>query len=294
MHIHLGRSEGHLQSIELSHVNHHKALPHINKLIQSSLKNYVHDIHKICVEHSFLNDEDYQALTSLFVQCDQLHDIHLHANHIDLEHLIDLFAVLSGKKLNSLCVTDNWMGEDCSDDLFAFLTRQHNLRSIDFSLNWLGDKGVISLLESLNTNLQQLQLSCNDFKLDGIAAICDFINQCKKLRQLDISYNRFDVRAAEKIAGFIKKNDSVVSLKINSNDIKDHGAMLIAEALKHNNKLESLDLSDNCISIDAARQLIVGGLENGAMKYLDLRHNELGQEKINNIKGWQGVMEVVV
>lgn len=294
MHIHLGGENGCLQSIELTRVNHHKALPHLSKLIANDTTGNLHTINKICIENSILNDLDYHALHVIFHECNELHDIKLNSNHIDLAHLIELFSVLPHKQLTSISLTDNWIGEKVSSEAFEFLTSQQELFSIDFSLNWLGDKGVCTLLDALNNNIHQLQLSCNDFQLEGMAAICHFTLQCHALHELDISYNRLDAASAKQIARIIHGSNSIKSIKANSNQLSDAGAALIVDAMQGSRQLEALDLSDNGISLMGAKNLIEGALKTGTVKHLDLRHNALNQSAIEHIKDWHGIMDVLV
>jgi Ran GTPase-activating protein (RanGAP) involved in mRNA processing and transport len=294
MHIHLGQSDGYLKSIELTRVSHHKALPHLCQLIRTNKNGHFHTLNKICVENSVLNDKDYVALEDIFHHSHDLHEVTLHANHIDLGHLIELFSALPGDKLTSISLTDNWIGEKISNDFFEFLTHQSALNHIDFSLNWLGDKGVIALLESIHKNLQQLQLSCNDFHLEGMKAIRQFILQCQHVSELDISYNRLDAKAAEQIASIISESDTISSIKANSNQMSDQGAELIADAMKPNTKLAFLDVSDNGITCQGAKHLIERALATRQIKRLDLRHNALNREDIKPSQGWGTALEVLV
>lgn len=292
MHIHFGKVGDYLQSVEITRALHHKALPHLCKLIKSNKNGHLHTLNKICVEKSALNDDDYYALEDIFFQCHNLHEIKLYANHMDTEHVSNLFSAFQGNNLTTISLTDNWIGERVSMDFFKFLNNQTTLQYLDFSLNWLGDQGMAALLESINKNILQLLVSCNDFHLVGMKAICHFISQCNQISDLDISYNRLDAKATEYIASIISKSDTISSIKANSNQIGDSGAMLIADAIKQNDTLTSLDVSDNKISWRAAKYLIESALATGKIKYLDLRHNGFHKKDILPNQFWLNSLDV--
>ena len=281
MHIHFGRSNGYIQSIELTQVSHHKALPHINKLLSEN--GYSDPIHKIQVENSVVNNEDYAALQTIFHQCKALNEIKLNSNHIDSEHMYELFSALPGKQLMSISFTDNWIGEKIPNNFFEFMLTQQSIQFLDFSLNWLGDSGIIKLVDSISHNVHRLQLSCDDFQVEGLIAIRHFILQCSQLSELDISYNNLDANSAKQIAGIIGESDCISSIKANSNQFGDKGAALIADALKYNDKMINLDVSDNGISNIGAKDLVKSVSKKAVMRQLDLRHNPINPDEIDQI-----------
>lgn len=283
MHIHLGGTEGHLQSIELDRVNHHKALVHLNKLITCKKPEHFKTIHKIHIEHSILNNDDFSALENIIKHCSELLEVKLDSNHIDMSHAHDLLCALSVNHLKSLSFTDNWIGDKISEDFFEFLTTQQQMTSLDFSLNWLRDKGIVKLIESISSNLEQLQLSCNDFNSDGMMAISNFVVKSSSLAELDISYNRLDAKSAEYLAKVIKESHQITSIKANSNQLGDGGAAIIADALNQKLNPIRLDLSDNKISYAGAKCLIDCVSADGVKRHLDLRHNPLNKEDLHKI-----------
>lgn len=294
MHIYFGKAGNYLQSVEITRALHHKVLPHLCKLLKSNKNGHLHTLNKICVEKSSLNDDDYFALEDIFFQCPDLCEIKFYANHMDTEHISDLFSALQGNKLTTISLTENWIGGRVSADFFKFLNNQTALEYVDFSLNWLGDNGMSALLESINKNILQLLLSCNDFHLDGMKAICHFVLQCDQISELDISYNRLDTKATEYIASIINKSDTISSIKANSNQIGDHGALLLAEAIKKNDTLTSLNVSDNRISWKAATYLIESALAMGKINHLDLRHNRFHDKDIKRMQFWPNSINVLI
>lgn len=283
MHIHLGGDHGHLQSIELTRVNHHMVLPHLNKLISCNKPEHFKTINKIHVDHSLLNKDDYFALENIINHCSELAIVQLDSNHIDKNQAYELFRALSETHLKSLSFTDNWIGEKISSNFFEFMRKQQQITCLDFSVNWLRDNGIITLVESLSPCLEKLQLSCNDFHLDGMRAISVFVAKNPLLSELDISYNHLDAKSAEPIADVIKKSDGIASIKANSNQLGDRGAAIIADALNQNPKPIHLDLSDNDISDKGVTHLLDCAAIDGIRIQLDLRHNPINKIELGTM-----------
>ena len=297
MHIHLGGDHGHLQSIELTQVNHHKVLPHLNKLISCNKPEHFQTINKIQIENSSLNNSDYSALENIINHCSELFVVQLNSNHIDTLHAHELLSTLTETHLKSLSFTDNWIGEKISKDFFDCMKNQQEMTSLDLSLNWLRDKGIITLVESLNPSLDKLNLSCNDFHYDGMLAISHFVVNNPNLTELDISYNHLDAKSALPLANIIKTSESITSIKANSNQLGDEGSAIIADALSQNLRSIELDLSDNNISDKGVKRLLDCAGNNNVTIKLDLRHNPINKmglgQMIQAKQGQYPLMEVV-
>lgn len=277
MHIHLGGDHGHLNSIELTRVNHHKALPHLNKLISCNKPEHFKTIQKIHIDNSSFDNSDYSALENIINHCTTLLEVELDSNHIDTMHAHNLLNALTETRVKSLSFTDNWIGENIPKNYFSCMKDQQEMTELDFSLNWLRDKGIISLIESLNPCLKKLNLSCNDFHFEGMKAICHFTIKNTQLTELDISYNHVDANSVKILADIIKKNGSITSIKANSNQIGDEGAAVIANALSQVNRPILLDLSDNNISDKGVKHLLNCVSTNKTNIQLHLRHNPLNK-----------------
>ena len=272
MSVHLGRQQGHLKSIELNRVTYHKALPHLDKFI-SNQHEHQHTLRKIHIEHSSLNDDDHFALKHIFNCCLEICIIELISNHFNLAQANSVLRDLSANHLRSLRFTDNWIGEKVPESFFECIRAQFEINNLDFSENWLRDRGVSQLVQFINPSLKKLHLSCNDFSLEGMKAICKFILDSHQLVELDVSYNHIDSKAASHISRMIHDSNSLNSLKINSNHLGDHGAFAIADALHQKPSTFNLDVSDNQISIEGAKYLINAFCSQATKKHINLKHN---------------------
>ncbi|KTC79850.1 Leucine Rich repeats (2 copies) [Legionella cherrii] len=276
MTIRLKHDGGTLEAIELVHLQHHLAIPHLMKYLQSKGSKQCKSIKKISVDHSCLNDKDYFALHDILKLSSKVNEISFEANHIDTDRIAYLFESLPSKELNKVKFTDNWIGDKISSDFFSFLNTK-KLAVLDLSLNWLRDIGVQRLLNAIdaNTELNELVLSCNDFGLDGMKALRYFVLEHPSLKILDISYNNLNERCAEEISAMITESRSLTHLNVRSNKIGDAGAELIAQSLKSNNNLKYVDLSDNKISETGLSQLVREAEAHSHLEDLILKHNDL-------------------
>ncbi len=276
MTVRLKHDHGKLEEIELFQLQHHLALPHLKKYLQSKGSKQCKSIKKISVDHSRLDDKDYHALHDILKLLSKVNEISFYSNHIDTDHITYLFESLSSKKLDKIKLVDNWIGEKIPSDFFFFLQKK-KLRVLDLSLNWLRDAGVQHLLEAIeaNTELNELALSCNDFGLGGMKALHHFVSQHSTLEILDISYNNLDEKCAKEISTMITESNSLTHLNLRSNKIGDTGAEFIAQALKSNKNLKYVDLSDNRISETGLSQLVREAVAHDKLAGLVLKHNHL-------------------
>ena len=276
MTIRLKHDHGKLEVIELIHLHHHFAMPHLKKYLQSRGSIRCKSIKKIIVDHSSLDNNDYKALHDILKLSSKVNEITFCANHIDTNDITYLFDSLSSKKLNTIKFVDNWIGDKIPANFFSFLKKK-KLSVLDFSLNWLRDKGIQLLLDAIdvNTELNELVLSCNDFGLAGMKAVRHFVLKHPTLKILDISYNNLNEVCTKEIAIMITESHSLTHLNIRSNKIRDKGAHLIAQALKSNNNLKHVDLSDNEISETGLTQLLREAEAHDKLEGLVLKHNRL-------------------
>lgn len=115
MAIRLKHENGKLESIELMQVQHHLALPHLNKYLQSKGKRRCKFI-KISIDHSNLNGKDYDALHDILKLASKVNEISFNANHIDTNDIRYLFDSLPRRKLNTIKFIDNWIGDKIPSD----------------------------------------------------------------------------------------------------------------------------------------------------------------------------------
>ena len=292
MSIHLAHRQGQLNAVFLDHIHHHRAFAHLSTLLREHKPDQgFNQIDTIQIKNSKLNDFDYQSLQSIFRECDHLQHIKLQGNDMDCIHAYQLLAELSDKKLCTLTFTDNWIGQALCEGFFDFMQQQKQLESINLSLNWLGDEGIIELLKALNPNTHRLNLSCNDFYKNGLEAICHYLLCKDHVEEIDISYNNLDEGSAEKIAVVLKENHSLHKIRINSNHLNSRGCGLIAESLQYNQGLASLDISDNSLSTRDAKNLIQSACASPTLKQLNLRSNGLIR---GNLGRWPGHLQVFI
>lgn len=274
MTIRLKHDHGKLDAIELTYLDHHLALPHLNRYLMSKGSRRCKAIKKIVIDHSNLNNKDYIALHDILKLSSKIKEISFKSNHIDTNDVAYLFDSLGGKELKTVKLVDNWIGDKISANFFSFL-KNKKIAVLDLSLNWLRDIGVMHLLDTLDarTELTELRLSCNDFGLSAMKALRHFVSRHPSLTALDISYNQLNGACVEEISTMISESHSLTYLNIRSNKIGDEGANYIAQALKSNNNLRHIDLSDNEILESGLSRLLQVAETHDKLENLILKYN---------------------
>ena len=75
MTIRLKHEQGKLDAIELMHLNNHLTLPHLKKYLKSKGAWRCRSIKKIMIDHSNLDNQDYNALHDIFKLTSKINEI---------------------------------------------------------------------------------------------------------------------------------------------------------------------------------------------------------------------------
>lgn len=245
MFIKIHSDSGQIQSITVDKMNSHKVLVHLERIFDKAEAKSITNIH---LKRSLLNHLDYQALENIIQRSHELRHLSLRSNHIDTDHSFNIFNAISSLKIDTIDFTDNWIGENVDKSYFKFLNNLSGITSLDFSLNWLRDKGIMTLVNALNPNLKKLNLCCNDFSTEGVMGIYEYVKESSELKEIDISYNNLGSDASVYIANIIKECPSLEVINLNSNQLQDNGLLRIIDALKIRKEYLNIDLSDNGLS----------------------------------------------
>ena len=117
-----------------------------------------------------------------------------------------------------------------------------------YSGQGLKDVGCIRICEELISDhkVAHLDLTGNDIRADGAAAIGRLLARNSALRSLNLEWNMVGVRGGViTIASALKANRSLKELDLRNNRIAPDGATLLGEMLRYNNTLTHLDLRWN-------------------------------------------------
>ena len=183
----------------------------------------------------------------------------LFANHIDSLGCIEIFKLFGGK-----------------DDNQGFC----NLKSLDLTLNGIGDEGVKYLTTALinnNCKLNSLGLERNEITDKGVKHLTKaLINNNCKLNSLGLEWNKITDKGVEHLTkALINNNCKLNSLGLEWNKITDKGVEHLTKALINNNcKLNSLGLEWNKIT-DKGVEHLTKALINNNCKLISLNLKDM-------------------
>jgi Leucine-rich repeat (LRR) protein len=116
--------------------------------------------------------------------------------------------------------------------------RPDTIKSLDFSKNMLGKKGLVTVLAFIQMlpSMETLNLSDNYLDNDSVVLLCDELESYPHLRMLDISKNPISRPAAVRLARFVVKSPSLRSLHmhdtlVSSASVEKMRAVLEAKCL---------------------------------------------------------------
>ena len=102
---------------------------------------------------------------------------------------------------------------------------------------------IVSNLLYNNMSITELNLSENNIKYVGLAAVSEWLKVNYSLEVLNMSHNWISIEGANKIAEVIKVNTTLQYLDISNCGIPDDGALVISESFRHSTTLQHLTIS---------------------------------------------------
>tara|TARA_B100000497_G_C7552845_1_gene333963 strand:- start:39 stop:830 length:792 start_codon:yes stop_codon:yes gene_type:complete len=110
------------------------------------------------------------------------------------------------------------------------------IRIIDFTFNFVGDKGAIILASILrqNTTLLYLGLQENQIGNIGVFELAQSLEENSTLKELDLRLNKVGNRGACYLGEMLKRNTTLTKLNLGWNDIGDEGGKFLIHILRRN------------------------------------------------------------
>ncbi|XP_067283765.1 NACHT, LRR and PYD domains-containing protein 12-like isoform X2 [Pseudorasbora parva] len=138
-------------------------------------------------------------------------------------------------------------------------------------------ESFLSVLQSSNCVLRELDLSKNDLQDSGVKLLSQGLKRICKMEKLRFSRCNLTAQSCESFSSVLQTSNSVLrELDLSNNDLQDSGVKLLSDGLKINYKLEILRLSTcnltapSCESLSSVLQS-----SNSVLRELDLSNNEL-------------------
>lgn len=160
-------------------------------------------------------------------------------------------ALRPSSSLRTLSFLSCDIGDEGIEALSNALRRNKTLESLDLGEINVGDTGVATLARAITENdklpLKEFWLSSNQMGDDGTVAIASLLcNSKTNLQDLDLGCNDFGYRAREAIAEGLKVNKSLKVLQLDIggyhylDDIDLRSQLVLVDALRSNQSLEIL------------------------------------------------------
>ena len=227
------------------------------ELYDISLKNNINKLNlkNIVIEYKYINN-----LTLILEQCPILFHLDLSSNYLGDYGIDKISRVLKQYSLIIyLDLSENGIWYDgaeslsevikqytfieylnlstnylCDDGILIILqVISPTIIYMNFSLNWIGNKGIENLANHIvqYNALESLNLSMNIIKAEGAQILSQVLGKCNSLIHLDLGFNYLGNIGAESIANVLGQCYSLKSLYLNCNQIGDQGSKSIAKNL---------------------------------------------------------------
>ena len=155
-----------------------------------------------------------------------------------------------------------------------------NLLKFNISYNNITDDvEYIETFLSMNTKLQELDLSHNHLQAAGAIKICR--TNLTKLTNFNISHNKILCTSANDIGAFLSRNTKLQMLDLSGNDLQELGHECIFKSVQFTlSSLSSLKISH---INNTANELTTFLLHNTSLQEFDLSYNNLPASDVVNI-----------
>ena len=178
--------------------------------------------------------------------------------------------------LKYLCITDCSCDQPALQLVFQALMKTSKIKVLDLHGNNMTEQVVEDLANVIkkNSNLEELCLSCNNFKA-SVITILQALKENSKLYKLHLNNNNMTRQVANHLADVIKTNSNLQQLGLGDNALGP-STIVILQALVQNSKLKLLNLKSNYITGQVVEQLANVIKNNSNLNYLGLANNGLG------------------
>ena len=185
--------------------------------------------------------------------------------------------------LQTLDLSNNKLGPEAATALGNALSCNSVLTSLRLEHNVFGEEGGTGFAVGLaSRTLTQLNLSDNELRDKGSAAIAKMLDRSPALRTLDLRHNVIGDVGGVALAQALKDaNTSLTCLNLENNSICDHAGVCLAKALASNSSLLTLSLKANLIHDTTGAELVAGLCHNTSLTELDVSWTDI---KYGNLK----------
>ena len=212
----------------------------------------IHTIENLHLDNNNITEEVANDIATVISSNEGLQKLNLGGNNFQTSGTIAIVKSLQTiSSLIILCLDHNNITYEAADDIALAITCNVNLQELDLSVNDFQTFGTIKIAKSLQ-NISSLTKLCiyhnniTDKAADDIAAaiLCNI-----KLQELNLGGNNLQTSGTIKIAKGLQKISSLMKLCISYNNITDEAADDILMAISSNTKLQEFDISGNYLHL---------------------------------------------
>eukprot|EP01006_Ploeotia_vitrea_P024029 TRINITY_DN56742_c0_g1_i2.p1 TRINITY_DN56742_c0_g1~~TRINITY_DN56742_c0_g1_i2.p1 ORF type:complete len:291 (+),score=12.35 TRINITY_DN56742_c0_g1_i2:38-910(+) len=115
------------------------------------------------------------------------------------------------------------------------------LQDMELNGNFIGDRGILPLLEvaRLNPQLKRMSLHNNGIKNSGVECLVHMCLEHQGLSSLDLSHNRISLGSGKVLQELAKKNKNMVNIVVNDTRIDEQLQQRIEARVKQNRDAKS-------------------------------------------------------
>ncbi|XP_074161085.1 NACHT, LRR and PYD domains-containing protein 3-like isoform X2 [Sminthopsis crassicaudata] len=268
----------------------------IQFLITSFCLKHSHEISRIHLNlklrHSHLSDYSWRDLFSMVSRNQNLRELDLHNSHLGDSSMGILCSELRHPdcRLQKLRLDDCHLTAACCQDLSYALGSNHHLKSLNLSVNSLGDDGMKLLCKALgnqNCSLQELRLFWCHLTDTCCQDLLSALIQNQNLLHLDLAANALKDDGVKFLCEVLKHSHChlqtlvLTHLDLSGNNLGDNGIKRLCEALGNQCcNLNSLMLRSCGLTASSCQDLSSALKKNRSMIHLNLADNTLGNHGV--------------
>ena len=163
----------------------------------------------------------------------------------------------TNRTLREIRVGFNQIPDDCGSAIITAVAHNPTLKVLDLSSNELDVytcRRVAHMLVANESALEDLNLSLNGLRDEGVSMIAGGLGENTTLRSLSLARNQIST-ASWVLAASLHTNQTLQRLNLADNRIQNEGCKSLAAALKINHCLTSLNLFGNELKDDSVLEL---------------------------------------
>ncbi|MBX3708761.1 MAG: hypothetical protein KIT56_10830 [Gammaproteobacteria bacterium] len=266
--------------VNLANINPSKVIAKILLALERDKKHKIYDIESIVVRHCHLTKSDLKYYHAISNVCEHLDTAIFSDLDVDIIEAEKLINNLHDKPLKTLVFNEYWLGGEKKLSTFLkSISANQYVKSLDLSLDWLGDEGIALLAHHLSQMkyLTHLDISCNDFNRIGLEYLVQSTIKHPSLSSLNLSYNHIPADGAVFIEALLKNNDVITELDLQSNHLQDNSVNYLIRGLEDNHSLKKLNVGDNQISGRVLKRLVKAAIKNENIEQLNISYNRIDE-----------------